>query len=172
MVVRRRLKITGPALVFITITTKDRTPYFSNQEFALACLNQLRRELEQFRISAVGYVLMPTHLHGLFGFGEISVLSEFVHGFKRRSALRIKDILMQKGGIGCHGQFNLWKPRFDDLIITSEEQFRIKLNYIHQNPVKAGLAVSQTGWKYSSAGDYSGEKNGPLDIDRDFRWLI
>ena len=35
-------------------------------------------------------------------------------------------------------------------------------NYIHQNPVKANLAIKAEDWKYSSAKDYAGLRNGTL----------
>lgn len=34
--------------------------------------------------------------------------------------------------------------------------------YIHQNPVKAGLAESPEDWEFSSAMDYKGIRNGTL----------
>jgi putative transposase len=35
-------------------------------------------------------------------------------------------------------------------------------HYIHENPVKAGLATRAEGWLYSSAQDYSGLRDGTL----------
>lgn len=35
-------------------------------------------------------------------------------------------------------------------------------NYIHNNPVTAGLVEKATDWKYSSASDYAGLRNGTL----------
>ena len=35
-------------------------------------------------------------------------------------------------------------------------------NYIHQNPVKAGLVTRPEEWEYSSAKDYAGLRNGKL----------
>jgi len=43
--------------------------------------------------------------------------------------------------------------------------------YIHQNPVKAGLSESAEDWVYSSAKDYAGLRNGTLcnqDLAREF----
>jgi putative transposase len=39
---------------------------------------------------------------------------------------------------------------------------QICFNYIHQNPVKAGLAEKVTEWSFSSAKDYSDLRNGKL----------
>lgn len=36
------------------------------------------------------------------------------------------------------------------------------LNYIHKNPLEAGLVKKNTAWNYSSAKDYAGLRNGSL----------
>lgn len=41
--------------------------------------------------------------------------------------------------------------RFDDLVIVSQKQFGIKLNYIHENPVRKELVTNAVEWKWSSA---------------------
>jgi putative transposase len=39
---------------------------------------------------------------------------------------------------------------------------KICFNYIHQNPLNAGLVKCETEWEYSSARDYAGLRNGIL----------
>jgi hypothetical protein len=53
-----------------------------------------------------------------------------------------------------NGRFVFWKQRFDDLVIWLEKQFRIKVDYIHNNPVKAGLVERAVDYPYSSARDW------------------
>jgi len=65
----------------------------------------------------------------------------------------------------------LWKPRFDDIVIKSEKQFRIKLDYIHNNPVKSGFVISPTDWRFSSAGDWLDMQPGLIPIDKEYGWL-
>jgi len=48
--------------------------------------------------------------------------------------------------------------------LWSAEVIDQKVEYIHQNPVVAGLVIEADYWKYSSAIDYSGGK-GVLEID-------
>jgi len=44
-----------------------------------------------------------------------------------------------------------------------EDQYpQICFNYIHRNPVKAGLCSQIIDWEYSSAKDYFGDRNGKL----------
>jgi putative transposase len=43
-----------------------------------------------------------------------------------------------------------------------EEYPQVCFEYIHNNPVKAGLVENVTDWEYSSARDYAGIRNGTL----------
>lgn len=43
-----------------------------------------------------------------------------------------------------------------------DEYLQICFNYIHQNPVKAGLVNKQEDWEFSSYRDYLGLRNGTL----------
>jgi len=44
-----------------------------------------------------------------------------------------------------------------------ERQYsQVCFDYIHQNPVKAGLVKTETAWEFSSAQDYVGIRNGTL----------
>ena len=47
--------------------------------------------------------------------------------------------------------------------ITPESQYpQVLFNYIHQNPVKAGLVNNDVDWEFSSARDYANLRNGKL----------
>ncbi|MDA3778747.1 MAG: hypothetical protein PF487_00705, partial [Bacteroidales bacterium] len=39
---------------------------------------------------------------------------------------------------------------------------QVCFNYIHQNPVKAGLVKNAVDWEFSSAVDYAGLRDGKL----------
>ena len=48
------------------------------------------------------------------------------------------------------------------LAIPEKQYPQVCFNYIHQNPVKAGLAKKVSDWEFSSARDYAGLRNGKL----------
>ena len=50
--------------------------------------------------------------------------------------------------------FKLWMDRFDDVAVLSDRVMQIKVNYIHMNPVAAGLVLSPEDWEFSSARNY------------------
>jgi len=63
----------------------------------------------------------------------------------------------------------LWNKRFDDLVITTEKQFLIKLDYIHNNPVKRGLVERPDKWRFSSYIFWHSEIEHPV-LRREFRF--
>jgi hypothetical protein len=63
---------------------------------------------------------------------------------------------------------SIWMPRYDRLAITSEKVLRTKLNYIHNNPVRADFVFAAEEWSWSSAGAYIGRDTGMLPIFKDW----
>ena len=173
MVIRKRLPITGQAMVFVTTTVTEWTPVFANETCARAVLQELHGTVLHNRLSLCSFVVMPSHLHVLLGFKELELLSKIMQEFKSLSARRLRPILPPEfvGALDRVGGYQFWKPRFDDLIIWSEKQFRIKVDYIHRNPVKAGLVVTAADYIYSSARDWLLNEPGLIPIDKEWAWL-
>ena len=59
----------------------------------------------------------------------------------------------------------LWMKRFDDEVIRDQKMFWTKLNYIHNNPVKAGLVKRAEDYNYSSARNYVFNDHSILEVD-------
>jgi len=173
MPVQRLKELTGPGLVFVTTTVIDWLPVFASPRIAELVARQLAQTAGQKGVSIVGYVVMPSHVHKLIGLHDIQSLSTFVQAFKSLTARRVREIGLSEYGreLFRSGRFQLWKRRFDDVIITSEEQFRIKLNYVHENPVKAGLSENAVDWPFSSARSWLLDESGAVPIDKAFTWI-
>ncbi len=61
-------------------------------------------------------------------------------------------------------KFKVWQDRFDDVVLYTKKVMESKLEYIHQNPVKAGIVDYPTKYIHSSAGFYEDGSMPPLDI--------
>jgi putative transposase len=172
MVIRRRLKLTGPALVFVTTTVADWEPIFSSDRLAMIVIEEIINTLPLYPVSIFGYVLMPSHFHAILNFQEIEQLSKFMQALKSVSSRRIKELDLEEyeGVSRLGGKFQLWKPRFDDFMIRDQKQLEIKLNYIHENPVRAGLVINSIDYRYSSARDWLTEKKGLIEINKNIGW--
>lgn len=173
MPVIRYKNISGPGAVFIAATVIDWTPVFSLETAAGAVCDQLNETSKRMDVSIIGYIVMPSHLHFIAGLKDVKQLSNFMKAFKSLSSRKILnlDVGEYKKTFVRNRRNKFWMRRFDDLIIYSEKQLKIKLEYIHNNPVKDGLTDNAIDWKYSSAGDWLGGEKGIIDIVRDFSWL-
>ena len=89
------------------------------------------------------WVVMPNHVHALFQPKEGWSLSTIMHSWKSFTAHQANRLLRRTG------QF--WEPDYFDRFIRDEEHFNRVVEYIENNPVKAGLCVKPTDWLFGSA---------------------
>ena len=50
----------------------------------------------------------------------------------------------------------MWQPRFSGRAVRTVKEYHEKVEYIHLNPVRAGLAVHPQDWRWSSFLEYAG----------------
>ncbi len=172
MPVRARLHISGSGLHFVTTTITDWIPVFAKATLARQVLHQFGEACKRYETSIVAYVLMPSHLHALVGSKQNERLSQLIRSFKTLSSKLVKDTgsesLIRR--LSESGKYALWQPRFDELTIYSEKQFRVKFEYIHNNPVKEGLVQNAVDYPFSSASTWLLNMPGEIPIDRNFSY--
>lgn len=120
-------------------------------------LGVLHSQLAQQRGLCGGFVLMPDHVHVIVWFPEDNQLSHFMKQWKQRSSVQIKRLLCTE--LKSYARFMaprdpVWQPRYYDFNIYSEKKLREKLEYMHLNPVRAGLVHRPVDWPWSSARFY------------------
>lgn len=60
--------------------------------------------------------------------------------------------------------YHLWQRGYDKYCIHNIKHLRQKIDYLHANPVRAGIVFKPWEYRYSSYPNYCGEK-GIIDID-------
>ena len=118
--------------------------------------------LKKYNALLPAYVFMPSHIHLLIAL-EGRYLAGFMRDFKKYTSQHSLPSL------GIH-EMPIWESGYDRVEVHSEDVFRTKLEYIHNNPVKAGLVEATTEWKWSSAADYFSEKTGHVPVWKDWTW--
>jgi putative transposase len=163
---------------FITTTVINFLKLFSKKDdYYDILIDNLRFYINKYNITLLGYVLMPNHLHLLILIPEGRSVSDFMRDFKKYTSLKIKEKLIKDGksmiidklrNLSGTGNFKLWMDRFDSIPIGSTHVLETKLNYIHYNPVKAGLVKEMIDWKYSSARNYYLEDHSIIYVSIDW----
>jgi len=100
------------------------------------------------RYRLLAWVVMPNHVHVLFGPMEGWTVAKIVAGWKKFTSRKILDEGPDRGE-GSGGP--VWHREYWDRYIRDEKHFRQAVDYIHLNPVKAGLVDRAEMWRWSSA---------------------
>jgi REP-associated tyrosine transposase len=100
------------------------------------------------------WVFLPDHWHAILYPRFPLTVSRVMESIKVGSTLRINGMRKEKG--------ILWQPRFFDRALRTVKEYYEKVEYIHQNPVKAGLVRRAEDWAWSRVQEYSGTVKAPL----------
>ena len=98
---------------------------------------------DQVKYEVISWCIMPNHVHVLISLLKVVSLSEILHSWRSFSSNEINKLFNRKG--------QLWMPEYFDRYIRDQEHFNNVVNYIHNNPVKAGLVDDPTHYRWSSA---------------------
>lgn len=93
-------------------------------------------------------------------------LESKLHAYRRKLTLSTTRRQMETMRSHRRGlQYKIWQTSFYDFNIVSERKLWEKLNYIHNNPMKAGLCSSAEEYSFSSAWFYAGMEK-PKGLER------
>jgi putative transposase len=108
------------------------------------------------------FTVMSHHIHYLLTPNENQTISQFTQSFKSHTSKEMTPLLNQfersqlKEQIGLNRR-SFWKVSFRGLPVYSEEVFRQKVNYIHQNAVRSGYVEEAEDYAWSSGHLYLAE---------------
>lgn len=167
-------------LNFVTCTVVGWIDIFSRKiyrDIVLDCLTFCRKEKG---LLIFVYVVMSNHIHLVVQAGpnSTSTLSEILRDFKKFTANQILATIQQEPEsrrdwlmhmFKYHARFNpnnrnfqFWQQDNHPFALYTEKMIWQKVNYIHNNPVRAGIVDKPEEYLYSSARNYLTENIGCL----------
>lgn len=175
-----RIRVEG-SVYYITTNVYSRLRIFISPSFIIPILDSLNFYRYQFKSKLFGYVIMPDHLHLLVYPTDGSIdVSDFMRDFKRFTSGRISRQAELEGKTDWVAQFQesgeetkraekkVWQDSYWEQSIFTDKFMREKLNYIHMNPVRAGLVDEPGKYPYSSCRNYEFDDNTLIEIDKDW----
>ena len=149
---------------FVTFSTYQRRQFLAPERTRAIVVEVLQTCLETHRAFCHGFVVMPNHVHAVLSVAPESTIASFLQAWKKTSSYRIKRFYSQEL-TKYHGfspeDCPIWQAKFYDFNLESDKKFLEKLEYMHANPVVAGLASTILDWQWSSARFYEqGESVG------------
>jgi len=168
---------------YVTSVTYNRVPVFRSARACEIFVEVLSEVRNKFPYKLIGYVIMPDHVHAIINnaTGTISDWLRRVRGNSARTVLAwlreeqhvmsLKRLALNPPQKRRHTHA-LWQKDPSVIDLTSPKFIRQKLNYLHLNPVRAGLCQHPADWTWSSYRAYLPHKPGdvPIEIDRQAYW--
>jgi len=142
----------------ITTATFNREPIFCDErncKILLATIEFFKLVLD-YKLFA--YCLMPDHLHLIIQAYSPYDISYIMKMIKGNFARKYNKMLSRQGKV--------WQDRFYDTGLRDQDVLLQKIEYIHNNPVRAKLTTTPGEYPFSSYNYYFGNNHsGILEID-------
>ncbi len=147
---------------FFTATINHWQPLLADDKAKDIIINSLRFLVKENRITLYSFVIMNNHLHLIWRIKSPHYLKNVQRDFLKYTAQQIKFFLKQSNTelldscrVNHHDrEYMIWKTDSLSVDLYSAQVFNQKLDYIHNNPVKAGICNLPEEYKYSSADYY------------------
>lgn len=169
------------ALYFVTCTVVYWIDVFSRDTYKDILLDSLEHCKANKGLEVYAYVIMTNHLHLIVGTDGRHKMQDIIRDFKkftsRQVLIAIADnkresrrewmlwMFERAGSKNRHNtKFQFWQNDFKPIELADNFMVQQKLDYIHENPVRARLVLSPEEWLYSSAKNYAGMPDCLLNV--------
>lgn len=170
------------AIYFITFAVIYWIDALTRKEYKDILLDSLRHCQKEKGLIIYSWVIMSNHVHYIFSSKEGYELSNILRDFKKHTSSKVlesieqnntesrKDWMLhlfkQAGKKNSRNEcYQFWQQDNHPIELSSNDMIDQKLEYIHNNPVKAGIVEKAEDYLYSSARDYYTVQKGLLDIE-------
>ncbi|MEI9946633.1 MAG: transposase [Chitinophagaceae bacterium] len=118
--------------------------------------------VEDKRIKLYAFVIMSNHIHLIWQMQPLIHPQHVQRDFLKYTAQKIKyDLKKNHPAVLSHflsgaedWYYQFWKRRALSIELRTDKVYQQKLDYVHWNPVRAGICKLPEEYKYSSASFY------------------
>jgi REP element-mobilizing transposase RayT len=174
-------------LYFVSFAVVEWLDVFTRNEYKDILVDSLSFCQQEKGMEIIAWCIMTNHVHLVFrsvkGEKPQLILGDFkrftskklVKSIKENPRESRKEFLLEQFKKAAQKSSNVtnyqfWRHDNKPIELWSTKVINEKVNYIHQNPVEAGLVYKAEDYVYSSALDYAGER-GLLEHIIVFRML-
>jgi len=160
-------------LYFLTFQIVGWVDIFTRKIYRDIVIENFKYCMTHKQLEVFGYVIMSNHIH-VIARSNSGKISDTIRDFKSFTSKKIQEQITQstesrsdwlKLVFSYHAhnkpqQNNqVWTHENHAVLLYSQEFMEQKLEYIHQNPVRAGIVCQAEDYLYSSARNYADLEN-------------
>ena len=161
------------AVHFVTFTVHQWVDVFTRPTYSEILIQNLQYCQKHKGLEVYAWVIMSNHCHLILR-AKNENLSEIIRDFKKYTAKKIYQAIEENPkesrknwllrALSYEGRIWFWKEGYHGEEILSKEMYLTKVDYIHLNPVRAGIVEKEEEYLLSSAGDFYGIRTGILEL--------
>jgi putative transposase len=167
---------------YLTTVCFKRVPVFRSDIACRLFTKALAETRDRCEFKLIGYVVMPDHVHLILNplnrdIGAVmrrlkSTSARLILDWLRESnhLVSLEKLALSVPQVRSHTH-SLWQKDFSSIDLWTSRFIRQKLNYIHLNPVRAGLCEHPADWQWSSYRLSSSRARKRADRNR-LAWLL
>ncbi len=147
---------------FFTATILNWLPVLDNKENKMIIVDSLSYMARNRRVELNAYVIMRNHIHLIWRPLPLNSLTSIQFTFLKFTGQQLKFVLektnrrlLEQCRVSkCDRNYQIWQRESLSIELFSEKVFKQKLEYIHNNPVNAGICRYPEEYFFSSASFY------------------
>ena len=144
---------------FFTATNLEWKKLLSRDKYKDIIIDSMRFLVKNRRVIIYGFVIMENHIHIIWQLQAGKKREDVQRDFLKYTAQQIKKDMMSNHPEDLISfrvnakdrKYQFWERNPLSIEIWSEKVLMQKLQYIHENPVRAGVCKYPDDYKYSSA---------------------
>ena len=164
---------------FITITVVKWLPIFKEVELSKIILDSLQFCQKNKGLIINAWCIMPSHVHLIICSNKDISLSSIIRDFKKYTSIAITGHINKTDNYkrylkvfefsgmksSKHDKYKVWQEGYHPIELSRNLMLDQRLEYLHYNPVIAGLVETPEEYELSSATNYYLTKTGPLQLE-------
>lgn len=167
---------------FITSTVVGWADALSRPEYKDIIINSLTYCRQHKNLLVHAWVVMNNHIHLVVSAGNNADLPSIIRDFKKYTSSKLIEAIADNPiesrkkwllnmfafagrGNSDNEQYQFWQGSYHPVELTTDALYQQRLDYLHENPVRAGIVREPQHYLYSSAIDYYEERPGLIAID-------
>ncbi|AMQ56938.1 REP-associated tyrosine transposase [Algoriphagus sanaruensis] len=168
-------------LYFVTFTIVQWIDLFSRQVYRDIFLDSLKFCQIKKGLDLCAYCIMSSHIHLILGRNGDQKLEDIIRDIKKYTSVKIIQTIKEsqeesrrifllhhfsKAGNSNPNNsiYQVWQQHNHPIELNTNEKVHRCLNYIHNNPVVAGIVLSPEEYLYSSAKNYARHPETLIDV--------
>ena len=161
-------------LYFVSFATVNWIDVFIRSQYCNIVVDSLKYCVDNKGLEVYAWCIMSSHVHLIIS-SEKEHLSDIMRDLKRHTAKQLLKaiegndqesrrewmlwLFARAGKYNSNNEkYQFWQQNNHPIELATNDMIDQRLDYLHNNPVAAGIVAKPEDYIYSSAGDYAGIK--------------